>query len=56
MMRKTAAEDIAAMQDAWQEEKKALQQEAYDEGFQIGFKEGREKVTFRYDFICPTCK
>lgn len=44
LMRKTAAEDIAAMQDTWQEEKKTLQQEAYDEGFQVGYQEGRDKV------------
>lgn len=44
VMRQTATEDIQAMQTAWEEEKSALQQEAYDEGFQLGYKEGRDKV------------
>lgn len=43
-MRRIAAEDIGAMQTAWTEEKQRLQQEAYDEAFQIGFSEGREKA------------
>ncbi len=43
-MRQTASEDIAAMQAAWQEEKSVLQQEAYEEAFQLGYKEGRDKV------------
>lgn len=43
-MRQTATEDIASMQAAWQEEKATLQQQAYDEGFQVGYEEGRNKV------------
>ncbi len=43
-MRRVAAEDIGAMQTAWTEEKQRLQQEAYEEAFQIGFSEGREKA------------
>lgn len=43
-MRRIAADDIAAMQAAWADEKLELQQQAYDEAFQIGFTEGREKV------------
>ncbi len=42
-MRQTAQEDIAAMQAAWEQEKTALQQQAYDEGFQVGYEEGRSK-------------
>lgn len=42
-MRQTAQEDIAAMQAAWEQEKTALQQKAYDEGFQVGYEEGRNK-------------
>lgn len=43
-MRKTATEDILAMQAAWQDEKTTLQQQAYEEAFQIGFSEGRDKA------------
>lgn len=43
-MRKTAAEDIAVMQNAWADEKIQLQQQAYDEAFQSGFSEGRKKA------------
>lgn len=43
-MRRTATEDIEAMQVAWEEEKKELQQKAYEEAFQIGFTEGRDKA------------
>ncbi|MFJ7933139.1 flagellar assembly protein FliH [Sporosarcina sp. NPDC096371] len=43
-MRQTATEDISAMQIAWQDEKIALQQQAYEEGFQVGYEEGRNKV------------
>lgn len=43
-MRRTATEDIAAMQTAWADEKIQLQQEAYEEAFQSGFSEGREKA------------
>ena len=43
-MRKTAVEDIAAMQNAWADEKNQLQQQAYEEAFQSGFSEGREKA------------
>lgn len=42
-MRQTAQEDITAMQTAWEQEKTALQQKAYDEGFQVGYEEGRNK-------------
>ncbi|MFS0688100.1 flagellar assembly protein FliH [Sporosarcina sp. 179-K 8C2 HS] len=42
-MRQMAQEDIAAMQAAWEQEKKALQQQAYEEGFQVGYEEGRNK-------------
>ena len=38
-----AQEDIAAMQAAWEQEKTVLQQQAYEEGFQIGYEEGRNK-------------
>jgi flagellar assembly protein FliH len=43
-MRQIASEDIASMQAAWQDEKPLLQQQAYDEGFQVGYEEGRNKV------------
>ncbi|WP_174842599.1 flagellar assembly protein FliH [Sporosarcina luteola] len=43
-MRQTTLEDIEAMQTAWAEEKTVLQQQAYDEGFQVGFEEGRNKA------------
>ncbi|MFS0574228.1 flagellar assembly protein FliH [Sporosarcina sp. 179-K 3D1 HS] len=43
-MRQTAADDIAASRVAWEEEKQVLQQQAYDEGFQAGFMEGRDKA------------
>lgn len=43
-LRKKATEDIAMMQTAWEEEKLQLQQQAYEEAFQAGFSEGREKV------------
>lgn len=43
-MRQTAADDIEAMQTAWKEERAQLEQQAYDEGFQIGFTEGRDKA------------
>ncbi|WP_318615423.1 flagellar assembly protein FliH [Sporosarcina sp. YIM B06819] len=43
-LRQTAMEDISAMQVAWQDEKAILQQQAYDEGFQVGFEEGHNKV------------
>lgn len=43
-LRQIATEDISAMQLAWQDEKTVLQQQAYDEGFQVGFEEGRNKV------------
>ncbi|MBO0603030.1 flagellar assembly protein FliH [Sporosarcina sp. E16_3] len=42
-LRQTATEDILAMQAAWQNEKTALQQQAYDEGFQVGYEEGHNK-------------
>lgn len=43
-LRQTASEDIAAMHNAWEEEKVQLQQQAYEEGFQIGHEEGRNKA------------
>lgn len=43
-MRQAAFEEIDSLKSAWQEEKVGLQQEAYDEGFQMGFAEGREKA------------
>ncbi len=43
-MRQIASEDIASMQAAWQDEKPVLQQQAYDEGFQVGYEDGRNKV------------
>ena len=43
-LRQTASDDITSMQNVWKEEKVQLQQEAYDEGFQIGFEEGRDKA------------
>jgi len=43
-MRLVASEEIASMQNAWKEEKIQLQQQAYDEGFQLGFEEGRDKA------------
>ena len=42
-LRQTATEDILAMQAAWQNEKTVLQQQAYDEGFQVGYEEGHNK-------------
>ena len=47
-LRQIATEDIASMQAAWQDEKTVLQQQAYDEGFQVGYEEGRNKVVIRY--------
>ncbi|MCM3756715.1 flagellar assembly protein FliH [Sporosarcina aquimarina] len=42
-MRATAHEDIDAMRNAWEAEKAALQQQAYEEAFQVGFEEGTKK-------------
>lgn len=42
-LRQTATDDILAMQAAWQNEKTVLQQQAYEEGFQIGYEEGHNK-------------
>ncbi|MFC5603062.1 flagellar assembly protein FliH [Sporosarcina koreensis] len=42
-MRQMAQEDVAAMQAAWEQEKTTLQQQAYEEGFQVGYEEGRNK-------------
>lgn len=44
LMRQTATEDIASMQATWKDEKASLQQQAYDEGFQVGYEEGHNKV------------
>ena len=43
-MRTKTVEDITTMQSEWENEKKILQQQAYDEGFQTGFGEGRDKA------------
>ena len=43
-LRKKATDDIATMKLAWEEEKIELQQQAYEEAFQVGFSEGREKA------------
>ena len=43
-LRQTATEDILSMQAAWQNEKTVLQQQAYEEGFQVGYEEGHNKV------------
>ncbi|KAA0966514.1 flagellar assembly protein FliH [Sporosarcina sp. ANT_H38] len=42
-LRLAATEDILTMQSAWENEKTVLQQQAYDEGFQIGYEEGHNK-------------
>ena len=47
-------EDIASMQNAWEEEKKHLQQQAYEEGFQVGYEEGQKQSDFRNDCIDST--
>lgn len=39
-----AAADIESMHAAWAAEKEELQQQAYDEGFQAGFEDGRNKA------------
>lgn len=39
-----AAADIESMHAAWASEKEELQQQAYDEGFQAGFEDGRNKA------------
>ncbi|WP_158232435.1 flagellar assembly protein FliH [Sporosarcina sp. P13] len=39
-----AAADIEAMYATWTSEKEQLQQSAYDEGFQTGFEDGRNKA------------
>jgi flagellar assembly protein FliH len=42
-LRQMAIDDVAAMQAAWEQEKTQLQQQAYEEGFQVGYEEGRNK-------------
>lgn len=42
-LRLLATEDILSMQAAWENEKMVLQQQAYDEGFQVGYEEGHNK-------------
>ncbi len=42
-MRVTAHDDIDAMRNAWEAEKAVLQQQAYEEAFQVGFEEGTKK-------------
>jgi len=44
-MRQTATDDIKVMRQVWEQEKIELQKQAYEEGFQIGYEEGRNKVT-----------
>ena len=36
------------MQAAWENEKTVLQQQAYEEGFQVGYEEGHNKVIIGY--------
>ena len=43
-MRQTAFDDIRDMQTSWEKEKVQLQQDAYEEGFQVGYEEGRSKA------------
>lgn len=43
-LRQTAMDDIKDMHAAWETEKIELQQNAYDEGFQVGYEEGRNKA------------
>lgn len=43
-MKRKTIEDIEAMKREWETKKVELQQEAYDEGFQTGFGEGRDKA------------
>lgn len=43
-MKRKTIEDIEAMKREWETKKAELQQEAYDEGFQTGFGEGRDKA------------
>lgn len=43
-MRRHASEELDALRAHWEEEKVELQKEAYDEGFQAGFEEGRNKA------------
>ncbi|KXH79980.1 flagellar assembly protein FliH [Sporosarcina sp. HYO08] len=43
-MRHIATEDVRALRDAWQQEKATLERQAYEEGFQIGYEEGRGKI------------
>lgn len=43
-MRQTAEADIEASRAAWLAEKEQLQQQAYEEGFQAGFEDGRMKA------------
>ncbi|MGG0643654.1 flagellar assembly protein FliH [Sporosarcina gallistercoris] len=42
-MRETAQDDIDAMRNAWESEKAELQQQAYEEAFQVGYEEGTKK-------------
>jgi flagellar assembly protein FliH len=42
-LRQIATEDILSMQAAWDNEKAILQQQAYEEGFQVGYEEGHNK-------------
>lgn len=43
-LRQTALDDIRDMHSSWEKEKVQLQQAAYDEGFQVGYEEGRNKA------------
>lgn len=43
-MKQAAIKEIESMKQAWQHEKVQLEQQAYEEGFQSGFTEGRDKA------------
>ena len=55
-LRQMAIDDIAAMQAAWEQEKTQLQQQAYEEGFQVGYEEGRNKSLSDMSRFCKNCK
>lgn len=43
-LKETTMAEIAQAKNDWEEEKVQLQQQAYEEAFQVGFSEGREKA------------
>ena len=43
-MKKSAEQEINSMRELWEDEKQTLIQQAYEEGFQIGHEEGRNKA------------